>query len=1065
MFVPCPPRPLLLIFILLLTAVSSAQTVTVTADFDDDALGQRPSVAIGSPDRPSAIFGQATDFTVSEITGAAGSSTAAGRVVSVDVAAAGDYRLLDFDGLTNGGIITSGRVRVGFDFRSDPGTEGFAFLRNYDDADGNPESFADLGLAFSAAGVSVGPLDYDPVTGDYLGWPNTNFYAAGEWHRFETLVDLDANTIRLFVDGEDTGFVTGISRATGTGYRGSYLNWGAAFVGGCQVDNFRVEIPTVTGLPAPPAGFLELLNNVPDYGGTVIRVPGGDFRTPGLDWETYFNAQLINTPTYAGVTTYRLRVTDALDESDTRLFAAGRFPLLHNRTYEVSALIRTDFPRATWEISVGVNGAPLTGETALGIRYGGMPAKTEGPDGWERWTWRFVPHWDARYDHAEIALTFHEYGPGFDGDVTFEIADLAFVELPAAPLEPFAPGEGVTFAGGAGELPMGVEAARLENDAVVVTSTSAVYRFDRTAGTLTVDQRLDHPRTLTRLTDLPLTGLVISSLTPDVAVLVGDDITVGVQCDGNVVLSPHAPMAPELESVIGGDFNRVEAGDLVCRDDFGGFTASIHAPRGTGRRPRIVALTPGLPAVGLPADDLTSFAAAEPGWRARLPVEPGERLFVSASPSRPYDWAKSFDFEWGIADYNTDLDEYADPDFMTDWILWNFNQRGWAMSFGPDYVLRDDIAAPGHFNAVTAADKRWAAYFSQWFYYSRDPAEWAAAIGEWRDTYGMETMYSDGLAQDDWLSAYQAMRLLRENVFPDGNIIVHDSYPQSGVPSASLKPAIYAYATSTYMGENAVVPVGEDWAWARYAMSMHRGGNAFGVIKGDGWSLGDSVDKYLVGLVWGGRGRFDVAGYETRYRSALLALKDLWRTYGDDPYFFDRYYHPEAQELTGYFIGRAGMPIFSVDTLAAGEYDLGISSWSPGATVRYTTDDTEVTENSPVYNGTINVSQTVTIRARAYRGDLEESAEASIVLDNSVSVNPPVAVPAPLLFPNPVTDRAVLRLPGEGGNLTYVVRDVYGRILLRGTTTGERSELSLADLRPGVYWLGVGRRSVKFVRQ
>lgn len=315
---------------------------------------------------------------------------------------------------------------------------------------------------------------------------------------------------------------------------------------------------------------------------------------------------------------------------------------------------------------------------------------------------------------------------------------------------------------------------------------------------------------------------------------------------------------------------------------------------------------------------------------------------------------------------------------MTDWILWNFNQRGWAMSQGTDYVIRDDIQAQSHFDAVTASGKKWAAYFSQWFYYSRDPAEWVNAVQAWRDEYGMGAMYSDGLAQDDWLSAYKAMRLMRGQVFPDGDIIIHDSYLQSGVPTAQYKPYIYSYATSTYMGENAVVPVGEDWVWARYGMNMYRGGNAFGVTKGDGWTLGDSVDKYLIGLVWGGRGRPDVAEYDSRYRSALLSLKTMWETYGEDPFFFDRYYHPEAQELTGYNIGRAGMPIFDLDTLANGDVTVALSSWSPGAVVRYTTDGSAPTAASTLFGNAITVNGELRLRARSYRADLEESALAEL---------------------------------------------------------------------------------------
>lgn len=295
------------LFVFLLLAPSClllAQTTTVTADFNSDPLGQHPVTIIGSPDHPSGLFGHATDFTVTQLTGNVGNSTAAGRVMTVDVPTADTYRLVDFDGQSISGIVTEGIVRVSFDFIAQ-GTdnEGFAFLRNYDDAEGNPESFADVGFAFGDNDYSIGPLDYDPSTGDYLGWPSAGAFTYGVWYRLEAIINLNDNTLRLLVDGVDSGLETGISHATGNGYRGSYINWGNAFAGRCAIDNFTVVVPGNTGLPAPPQGFLDLLNNVPDYGGNVIRVPNGDFRTPGLDWESYFNAQLINTPVYKGITT------------------------------------------------------------------------------------------------------------------------------------------------------------------------------------------------------------------------------------------------------------------------------------------------------------------------------------------------------------------------------------------------------------------------------------------------------------------------------------------------------------------------------------------------------------------------------------------------------------------------------------------------------------------------------------------------------------------------------------------------------------------------------------------
>ncbi len=959
--------------LLLISGLLSAQVTTFSAGFDDDPLGAPPVVALGGGSQPSGLFGQSSSLTVVPVSGNTGTTAAAGNAVRVSVPVADTYRLIDFDGESISGLVTSGSIRVGFDMLVEgDGNEGFAFFRSYDE---EAESFADLGFAFDGSGVSTGTLDYDPATGAYLGWPRADFIDDNTWHRYEAVIDLDENTIRLFLDGVDTGVTGGINRSDGQAYRGTWMNWGGAFVGSCLVDNFRVEVPETGGLPDAPQGFLDLLNNVPDYGGTVLRLPGGDFRTPGLDWETYVGARLVYAPVYDGIATYRFEFdNDIMDEADARLFATGTFPLEYNRTYEVSALIRTDFPRPTWEISVGVNGRTVSGESGFGLRYGGTPAITSGPDGWERWTWRFVPHWDDRFTRAEVALTFHEYGPGFDDNVSFEIADLAFVELPAAPLTAFAPGTGVTFPGGAGALDMQLEEVGGAAGAISVKNSAATFDFDVSEGTLTVTQRIGHPRPLTRLTNLPLTGLSVQSQNDDVAILVGNDVTIGVQADGTAVISPHGQMDVGVTSLIGGDFNRMERGDLLSSDDWGGFTANIHVPRGTGRRANLSAPA-GLAFVGLDPYDQDTGGAEEPGWTATARVTAGERLFVSAFPSRPYDWGRSFEQQWDIGDFGNDLDYYDTPDYVTDWILWNFNQRGWAMSQGTRYEIRTDIDAQDHFNAVSANGDNWIAYFSQWFYYSRDAEEWTNEIARWQSEYGMGGMYSDGLAQDDWLSAYESMRRLRGDVFPSGTIIIHDSYPQSGVPASSFRPFIYTYATSTYMGENAISGAGPEWNWARYVMGQYNKANCFGVTKGDGWSSGQSVEKYLVALVWGGRGRPDVSDYDSQYMPILRQLETLWETYGDDPFFFDRYYHPDAQRLTGYEIGRAGMPIFEVSD---DNFVLTATNRTAGSSIHYTTDGSDPTESDPEVTGPITVTQPTNFRMRSYRDDLDESWIAEI---------------------------------------------------------------------------------------
>ncbi|MEO1625939.1 MAG: chitobiase/beta-hexosaminidase C-terminal domain-containing protein [Bacteroidota bacterium] len=1056
---------LLFLVFLLFTQAIHAQVKTFEVTFESDSVDELPQTIPGGGDKPTGLFGNfGSAISVQNVSGDVANSGAAGKVLTTRVASGGDFQLIDFEGFLNSGILVEDTVILRFDFMVEAGLEqeGFAFLRCYDESG---ESFADMGFNFEGDNFNIGLLDYDPATGDYLGWRDPpapdNRFDAGRWYHLDVLIDLDNNTLQLLIDGKNYGVQAGISRVTGDGYAGAFFNWGSAYEGASSIDNFSVEIVGQASLPPPPDGFEELLT-VADQGGELIRMPCGDFRKRGIDWRGTNSARLVYDSIYQGVSVYKLAINNDMDEADARLWSFKQFPIKANRTYEVSALIRTDFPRATWEMNLGLNGATATGDIGLGARYAGMPAKTSGPDGWQRWTWQFTPHWDDRYEYVSLFLGAHEYGPGFDDNFTFEIADLAFVELPARPLEPFSPGEGVSFAGGAGNLPMQVEGVQDLDDTLSVLVTGAEYKFLRNENAILLEQRIDFERQLMELTNVPLSGLTVQRQSSSEVVLVGNALTIGIQMDGVMVISPQEDIQPGIESTIGGDFNRMEAGDLLSQDDFGGFTINLHTPKGTGLSPQLELLTNGLDFPSFDGDDLSSLGAAEPGWQAEARVRPGERLFVSAFPCRPYDWAKSFDHHWGLSDYNFPL-EYDDPDYMSDWVLWNINQRGWAMSFGPRYEIREDVPFQDHFDAIAAEGDRWSAYFSQWFYYSRDAEEWTDEIKRWRDAYGMGAIYSDGLAQDDWLSAYEAMRRLRGDVFPDGNIIIHDSYPQSGVAAASFRPFIYTYATGTYMGENAVASAGADWAWARYVMGQYRKANAFGVTKGDAWAGANGVDKYLIALVWGGRGRPDVSGYDSEYMPILNQLKTLWETHGNDPYFFDRYYHPEAQLLTGFEIGRAGMPIFGLDTTASNDIRIAISSWTPEVSIHYTTDGSAPTEDSPVYDSPIEWDGQSVIRAMAVRSDLDDSRVATWFSSPTTSIHelghsfhqPFVES----IFPNPSHSTANIRyhLPAGGDvqlELTNATGTIHRQVDIPNALAGYHVHpLAVGDIPAGAYWV------------
>jgi hypothetical protein len=185
-----------------------------------------------------------------------------------------------------------------------------------------------------------------------------------------------------------------------------------------------------------------------------------------------------------------------------------------------------------------------------------------------------------------------------------------------------------------------------------------------------------------------------------------------------------------------------------------------------------------------------------------------------------------------------------------------------------------------------------------------------------REDYGMDGVYSDGLPEDDWVAAYEEMRLLRA-AFPRGPLVVHDTIRQEGTAAAEWRPWVQAYATATLLGEGMVSTDGVAWQWSvlaprhptddaprccgavttplnpllvrhrarvprpRYRTSQFRKANVFGAVKGNAWR-GPGIDppaaadaQDLVQLVYGGRDRPGLQNF-SEYLAIRTRLKALW---------------------------------------------------------------------------------------------------------------------------------------------------------------------------------------------
>ena len=313
-----------------------------------------------------------------------------------------------------------------------------------------------------------------------------------------------------------------------------------------------------------------------------------------------------------------------------------------NRRYIFAAIIRTEFSRMLTEVDVHM---VLYDKDQQLVNYYsrmvGLPWNTSATpaaaaaDGWTRWEWEFVTPPQV----AAGRPVFVEYVSNNTMPPHLEVAGLALIETPAAALHPLPGMTGATFRGSVGSLAMSIE----ECTAQSITTTAARYIFSAN-GTVEALQRIDMPRRVgTWNLSVPLAGLqVLSSVSGSAGrcVLGNAAITIAVQPDGVVVLVPQVELHAILTNRIGGTFSRLSAGHLLSEDDWGGFTVSPHIPLGSGRLASNTVLTQGLSFLGLSPDDTNSNTTTDTagGWRIQWELSPGERLFNSIMPVRPFDW-------------------------------------------------------------------------------------------------------------------------------------------------------------------------------------------------------------------------------------------------------------------------------------------------------------------------------------------------------------------------------------------------------------------------------------------
>ncbi len=672
-----------------------------------------------------------------------------------------------------------------------------------------------------------------------------------------------------------------------------------------------ISFPLLAQLNVRPSVSSDIDLN--DREGRIMRFHKFAMNRSGAKWEEdeSYNAIFCEDPDVGGY--YKLEAVDYRNNGRYRSWSPAAFHTLSikgNRSYIISILMQAQFERPD-EVNAGIYTMDDAGNR-IQAHINGLTNKTEG---WQRWEWEITT--DPRAKVARFEIRLENFPPGN----MIKIADVALIELHEKELVPFEKGTGATFRGGPGNLPMKIISVDKYLGQITVQVTAASYIFDLGTNTISGQQMVENKRNVFKWqSSLDLKDLEILVQNEKECVLANDNITFGIQSDGLIMVVPHNEIRLELESLIGGKWNRLSCGHLLVRDDIGGFAVNPVIPRGTGRFCRIDAgIEPGRVTKEMidfagKVNDQESISRADPGWRLRYYLSPGERLGISVFPPRPYAWNDSFHSTFTIGNSHVPVEKYEQwGEYADVIILWNFTDRTWANSYEKNHTVRDTELFKKHIHATIKAGMKPIPYMSPYYYYSRDPEEFAGQLIKFRDEWGMEGAYFDAVPSLEWLIAYEEMRLARE-IYPDGFILLHatghayDGGPPLGEPSIKI-PAVETYADAAYTGEH-VYGYGKSWAYPRYITAQYRLSNIIGFMKHNGWDGMTSIQRDLKLLQYNGRACLLPSGHEGStdeerlaimkklYFPTLRELERLWKEKGKDPQFYEKFYLPKAMELT-----------------------------------------------------------------------------------------------------------------------------------------------------------------------
>lgn len=180
---------------------------------------------------------------------------------------------------------------------------------------------------------------------------------------------------------------------------------------------------------------------------------------------------------------------------------------------------------------------------------------------------------------------------------------------------PFRPGEGATFPGGPGRLPLRMtKIAGGPNGNWIIEAGTFRYFVDARAGSIA--GAINGAKVAYLRPSVPLTRLGLKRKTPAYAVIANEFLTLGFQADGLLVLVPHKALACRLYAMVANPtLPRLDNGRLHLPSSKGGLSILPEVPVMQTRPPAFEVL-----------NAKKALTVNPIGWEARWRALPGQRL-------------------------------------------------------------------------------------------------------------------------------------------------------------------------------------------------------------------------------------------------------------------------------------------------------------------------------------------------------------------------------------------------------------------------------------------------------